>query len=83
MIFALNKRIFDSMEILKGVLQLEENIGVSILAAFDGLPKECERIFQLNSNGTHAIAYLKQLERGDEYFWLEDCDEIKKLQCIQ
>lgn len=55
-IFALNKRIFDSMEILKGVLQLEENIGVSILAAFDGLPKECERIFQLNSNGTHAIA---------------------------
>lgn len=82
-IFALNKRIFDSMEILKGVLQLEENIGVSILAAFDGLPKECERIFQLNSNGTHAIAYLKQLERGDEYFWLEDCDEIKKLQCIR
>lgn len=82
-IFALNKRIFDSMEILKGILRMEENIGVSILAAFDGLPKECERIFQLGKNGTHTITYLKQLERGSEHFWLEECDEVKKLQCME
>lgn len=63
-IFALDKRIFDSMEILKDLLQLEENIGVSVIAAFDGLPKECERIFQLNNNGTHTVVYLKQLEKA-------------------
>ena len=82
-IFALDKKIFDSMEILKRVLHLEENIGVSILAAFDGFPKECERIFQLNKNGTHTVAYLKQLERNDDYFWLEKCDEIKREQCVK
>ena len=82
-IFALDKKIFDSMEILKRVLHLEENIGVSILAAFDGFPKECERIFQLNKNGTHTVAYLKQLERNDDYSWLEKCDEIKREQCVK
>lgn len=82
-IFALNKRIFDSMEILKELLQIEENIGVSLVAAFDGLPKECDRIFQLNNNGTHTVVYLKQLEISDSYFWLEKYDEAKKLQCIR
>lgn len=82
-IFALDKRIFDSLELLKEILQLEKNIGVSILAAFDGLPKECQRIFQLQKNGTHSIAYLKQPERSSESFWLETFDEPKKLRCLE
>lgn len=82
-IFALDKRIFDSMEILKSVLQEEANIGVTILSRFDDLPKESTKIFQLNKNGGHNIVYLKQLERKNDCFWLDDCDEMKKAQCIK
>lgn len=82
-IFALDKHIFDSMEILKSVLQEEMNIGVTILSAFDNLPKECTKIFQLNNSGGHDIVYLKQLERKNGCFWLDDCDEMKKALCVK
>ena len=46
-IVALNKKLFDSIECLKKVLRHGEYCGVSILAAFDGVPKECTRLMDL------------------------------------
>lgn len=73
-IFALEKRLFDSMEFLKEVLNADENVGVSIVAAFEDLPKECSKIFQLNSTGEHSVVYLKQLDRQSDSFHLDEAD---------
>lgn len=73
-VFALNKKLFDSLEILKDILQEEQNLGVSVVAAFDDLPKECSKIFRLNSTGEHAILYLKQPDRPSDNFRLDSCD---------
>lgn len=69
-VFALDKKIFESMEILKVILQ-EENIGVSIVALFEDLPKECSKIFQLNMADKHEIIYLKQLDAAVEKFQMD------------
>lgn len=82
-IFALDKRIFDSMELLKSVLQVECNIGVTILAAFDELPKECSKIFQMNDSGKNEIIHLKQLERASDYFCLDSYDEAKCIEAMK
>ncbi len=67
-VFALDKRIFDSMEILKDIMQTEHNCGVSVLTVFDDLPKECVKIFDLRDNGQHSVIYLKQIEKNDDHF---------------
>lgn len=75
MVFALSKRIFDSMEVLKDVLQEEKNCGVSVLAVFDDLPKECSKVFQLNPAGEHAVSFLREMERADENFHFDPYEE--------
>lgn len=75
-IFALDKKIFDSMEILKDVLKQEDNCGVSIIAAFDNMPKECFKIFKINDTGASSVIYLKQSERQEEAFYMDYCDKF-------
>lgn len=70
-IFAVSKRIFDSMEILKSVLQEECNLGISVLAIFNDLPKECSKIIRLNSTGEHSVLYLRQIERVADMFQID------------
>ena len=70
-IFAIDKKLFDSMEVLKDIMQLEENCGVSVVTAFDELPKECFNIFQLNIKGDHSIIYLKEVDKEDLVFHLD------------
>lgn len=48
-IVALNKKLFDSLECLKKILGSEEYCGVSIIAAFEGMPKECTLIIDLRA----------------------------------
>lgn len=73
-IFAFSKQIFDSVEVLKEIVQEEDNCGFTVLSIFDQLPKECSKIFQL-SEKENRIQYLKQLERQDEFFQLDPIDE--------
>lgn len=75
MVFALDKKIFDSMEVLKDIMQLENSCGISVITAFEDLPKECFKIFQLNSNGDNAIIHLKELDQEDTIFRLDRFDE--------
>ena len=46
-VMALSKKLFDCVEILKDVLRNENDCGVSILTAFEGIPKECTKIIDL------------------------------------
>lgn len=74
-VFALSKKIFQSMEILKDVLQEEKNCGVSVLAMFDDLPKECSLIFNLAQSGEYSVIHLKQLDRSGDQFSLDGFQE--------
>lgn len=72
-VFALSKRILDSMEVLKDVMQQEENCGVCVIAAFEDVPKDCSILFELDGalKGQHRAVYLNQLEREDDLFQLD------------
>lgn len=72
-IFAFSKQIFDSVEVLKEILQEECNKGFTILTIFDQMPKECEKIFQL-SGRENRVQHLKQPECPDELFQLDPVD---------
>ena len=74
MVIALDKRIFDSMEALKEIMQADASCGVSVLAAFDDLPKECIKIFDLQPFGEHSVVHLKQIERARDMFQTDRCD---------
>lgn len=73
-IFALHKKIFDSMGILKDIMQKESNIGVSIVTAFNELPKECSKIFQVNSQYNNQIVHIKELDKKDISFHFDNID---------
>jgi S-DNA-T family DNA segregation ATPase FtsK/SpoIIIE len=70
-IFALDKKIFDSMEILKDIIQSEQNCGFSVLTVFDDLPKECTKIFDLHESGHHSVIHLNNPEKADDFFTLD------------
>ena len=67
-VFAFDKKVFDSMEIMKDVLQSEKNCSLSIITAFKDLPKECMTIFDLKESGVHSIVYLNQIDSSDKFF---------------
>ena len=75
-IFALDKRVFDSAEVIKDILNDETSMGSSIIAAYGDLPKECTKIIQMNASGTHSMLSLKQLDSATQEFSLDTYDKI-------
>lgn len=57
-IFALEKKLLDGHEVIKDIIQSDENIGVSVIAAFDELPKEAKKIILLKSDGKNIYRDL-------------------------
>ncbi len=74
-IFALDKRVFDSAEVIKDILDDETSMGTSIIAAYGDLPKECTKIIQMNATGTHSIISLTQLDSATQEFRLDTYDQ--------
>ena len=74
-IFAFDKKLFDSMELLKGILQKEKNAGISIITAFPKLPKECTKVYSIKKNGTGRMLYLKETNKEPEQFQIETYNE--------
>lgn len=72
-VIVLSKRLFDCVEILKDVLDREEYCGISVLTAFDSIPKECGKIIDLR--GQSRITDLSQCDVEDQQFVLDRCDE--------
>lgn len=72
-IVAASKPLFDALECLKDVLAQQEYCGVSIIAAFDGIPKECTQLIDLR--GEPALSALSGSEEtGIRPFHVEKCD---------
>ncbi len=49
-VFALSKELYNQMEIFKTFLSLEEYRGISIVTAFEGLPKECAKVIDMGKS---------------------------------
>ena len=74
-VLALDKSLFDCLESLKKVLRQKEYCGVSVIAAFDGVPKECGQIIDLR--GQPKLIRLASAGVDDRPFRLERFDEGK------
>lgn len=82
-VIAFDKKCFDCMEILKDLLQEEKSQGISILAAFDDLPKECSKLFKLKSDGNNEVISLREIDREIENFVIDPYYEQKADQSIK
>ena len=71
LIFALDKDLFDCVEILKELMFQEDYCGVSIVAAFEGVPKECTKLINLSE--TPRMVDLRDLEGKEQQFQLDEC----------
>ena len=72
-VIALDKKLFESLEVMKHATETLEYRGITILAAFDGVPKECSKIIDLNG-GTFTIVDLKHPEKTEVKFALDSYD---------
>lgn len=81
-IVAASKPLFDALECLKEVLAWREYCGVSIIAAFDGVPKECTQLIDLR--GEPALSALSGSEEsGIRPFHVEYCDPDLTRQALE
>jgi len=86
-VLALSKELFDCVESLKEVLSQEEYCGVSIIAAFQGVPKECSEIIDLREKP--KLIYLSSAEKEDQPFQEEHSDQeemqsaMRELMCTK
>lgn len=71
LIFALDKRLFDSHEAFKQLLQYDYNPGVSIITAHDALPKETQQIINLSSAQSNTCTTLSA-DGGDDILFALD-----------
>ncbi|MBR4091331.1 MAG: type VII secretion protein EssC, partial [Mogibacterium sp.] len=75
-VFAFSKKLFDSMEILKDVIQQENSVGVSVITLFEDIPKECSLLFNINESGYNSITHLKEISRADDHFRFDSYDPV-------
>lgn len=71
-VFALNKKVFDGHEFFKELLHEDDNVGVSIIAAYDGLPKECQKIITFESEKNNTSTTLGVDGGDDELFSIDE-----------
>lgn len=70
-VFALSKKTADSMEILKEILQQENNCGLTLFAIYNDIPKESTALFTLDSSGYNRITYLNRQEYTEQMFMMD------------
>ena len=78
LIIALDKKIYDSMDVLKDVFRCEKNVGMGILTAFPEVPKDCTKIFDLNDKELHRMIHIKDVDQKDVCFSMDICDPYKE-----
>jgi len=71
-IFALDKKLLDGHEVFKQLLQEDQNPGVSIITAYDELPKECQKIVSLKGLQNNLCTTMGIDGGDDEIFSTED-----------
>lgn len=83
LIIALDKKIYDSMDVIKDVIRCEKNTGAGVLTAFPEVPKECTKIFDLNANGTNRMIHIKDTDKKDICFALDSYDPYKEQKAMK
>lgn len=71
LIFALSKKLFESHEALKDILQSDERRGISIIAAYDDLPKESQKIITLSNGKQNTLTIMSADGGEDAYFTID------------
>ena len=79
-IFAREKKLLDSHEVFSEILQNEEKSGVSIIAAYNDLPKESQIIISLYTTKNNVCTTLAADGGEDEEFRFDllENDDMKK-----
>lgn len=77
-IFALDKKLYDSHEVLKEILQFEENRGVSVVTAYDELPKESQKIITLEASEKGICTTMAE-NGGRDVSFVEECCSQKEI----
>ena len=72
LVFALDKNLFEQSEIFKELLQNEKYQGVSIIAAFENVPKECTKLIDFRSD--NLLVDLNNPEASDIALSVDNVD---------
>ena len=82
-VFALSRRMFDSVEILKSVLEEPSKYPVSILTVYDEVPKECTALINMTSEFQGRVSFLREPLTEDAEIHLDSFDEQKAQKSIR
>ena len=69
-IFAMSKKLFDSVEVIKNILHQDHYSGMTVITAFDTPPKECSKIIDLQAQP--QIIDLNRPEEETQTFSFDD-----------
>lgn len=78
LVFALEKKLLETHEVMKQILQTEQPVGIAVVAAYDDLPKETQKIITLVSDNRNTCTTLCADGGKDESFIKDQCslDEV-------
>lgn len=62
-VFAFDRRLFESIEVFKESLRINSNVGLSAVIAYDNLPKETSEVFSLIDSQHASLIHLRDIER--------------------
>lgn len=72
-IFAFSKSLFNYVEVFKNVLESDDYRGVSVIALFDGFPKECAKVIELGDEC--AVVDYFDPKNENQMFNLDLCND--------
>ena len=64
-------------------MKCEKNCGISVITAFDELPKECMKVYDLRQSGKNSIVYLNQIELPDDSFHMDDYSQEEAVRSMK
>lgn len=71
LLIALDKGLFETMEVMRSFMTADKNRGVSVIAAYDGLPTECHRLIEVYDDESGISYDLRNPEQPDQHFALD------------
>ena len=82
-VFAFEKTLYESAEILKTIAQADANVGVSVITVYDNVPKECARLFHMGREELHSILYLNEPGKPNGKFRMDDFSREMADRCMK
>lgn len=82
-IFALDKKLFENHEAVKSILQSDDICGVSIITAYDELPKEAQKVITLEAEEEGICTTMTADGGEDVKFQMDYCDAKEYLKATR